>query len=114
MQAASDRFMDRLVCQTAGMQRRVLAGDCVRAAYDLCSALGISHEVWAEACGSLGDKAATVCVILIDQAMHRAENPVRKPKAYFKTMIERAGRGELHLHKSIFGMLKAGACGTNA
>ena len=35
MLAASDRFMDRLVCQTAGMQRPVLAGDCVRAAYDL-------------------------------------------------------------------------------
>jgi len=114
IQAASDRFLDSLVRQTAGMQRQVLAGDCVRAAYDLSRTLGISHDVWVEACTALGEQAAAVCVILIDHAMHRPDNAVRKPSGYFRAMIGKAGRGELHLHKSIFGMLKAGACGANA
>jgi len=39
--------------------------------------------------------------------VHRPDKPVRKPNGYFRSMIERAARGELHLHKSIFGILKA-------
>lgn len=104
--AASDRFLDSLVRQTAGMQRQVLAGDCVRAAHDLSRMLGISHDVWVEACTELGEQAAAVCVILIDHAMHRPDNAVRKPSGYFRAMIGKAGRGELHLHKSIFGLNK--------
>ena len=108
MLAASDRFMDRLVCQTAGMQRPVLAGDCVRAAYNLTGYLGISHSLWAEACAVLGEQAAAVCVVLIDHAMHRDDNPVRKPNGYFRSMLRKAEREELHLHKSILGILKRG------
>jgi replication initiation protein RepC len=108
MLAASDRFMDRLVCRTAAMQRPVLASDCVKAAYDLTAYLGISHSLWAEACAVLGDQAAAVCVVLIDQAMQRPDNPVRKPNGYFRSMIHKAERGELHLHKSVFGILKRG------
>jgi hypothetical protein len=108
MMAASDRFMDRLVCHTAGMQRPFVAGDCVRAAYDLTRSLGISHTIWAEACAVLGDKAAAVCVILIDHAMHRPDNTVRKPGAYFRAMIRKSQAGELHLHKSVFGILGRG------
>ena len=108
IQAASDRFMDSLVRQTAGMQRPVLAGDCVRAAYDLSRTLGIRHDVWVEACTALGEQAAAVCVILIDHAMHRPDNTVQKPSGYFRAMIDRAARGELHLHRTVFGILKAG------
>ena len=108
MMAASDRFMDRLVCHTAGMQRPFVAGDCIRAAYDLTRSLGISHNMWAEACVVLGDKAAAVCVILIDHAVHKADNPVRKPGAYFRAMVRKSQFGELHLHKSVFGILKTG------
>lgn len=108
MLAASERFLDRLVCRTAGLQRPVLAGDCVKAAYDLTGALGISHALWAEACAVLGDQAAAVCVVLVDHAMHREDNPVRKPGGYFRAMLRKAERGELHLHKSVFGILKRG------
>jgi replication initiation protein RepC len=90
------------------MQRPVLAGDCVKAAYDLTAYLGISHSLWAEACAVLGHQAAAVCVVLIDQAMQRPDNPVRKPNGYFRSMIHKAERGELHLHKSVFGILKRG------
>jgi replication initiation protein RepC len=53
----------------------------------------------------LGDQAA-VCVVLIDQAIHRQDNPVRKRNGYFRSMLRKAERGELHLHKSVFGILK--------
>ena len=46
-----------------------------------------------------------MCLLLTDQAAHREEDPVRKPAAYFNAMITRAKNGELHLHKSIFGLL---------
>ena len=49
---------------------------------------------------------AAVCVVLIDYAVHREGNPVRKPQAYFRSMLRKAEREELHLHKSIFGILK--------
>jgi Replication protein C C-terminal region len=106
MLAASDRFRDRLVIGMAGLQRPLLAGDCVRAAYDLTGFLGISHEVWAEACAALGEKAAAVCVILIDHAMHRPDNQVQKPNGYLRAMIRKSLSVELYLHKSIFGILK--------
>jgi hypothetical protein len=43
----------------------------------------------------------------IDQAMHRQDNPVRQPNGYFRSMIRTAESGELHLHTSVFGLLKA-------
>jgi hypothetical protein len=56
----------------------------------------------------LGDQAAAVCVVVIDHAMHREDNPMRKPNGYFCSMIRKAESGELHLHKSVFGILKRG------
>jgi replication initiation protein RepC len=86
----------------------VLAGDCVKATYDLAGYLGISHALWAEVCAALGDQGADVCVVLIDHAMQREDNPVRKPKGYFRSMLWKAERGDLRLHKFIFGILSRG------
>jgi hypothetical protein len=44
----------------------------------------------------------------IDQATHRQGNPVRQPNGYFRSIIRKAESGELHLHTSVFGLLKAG------
>jgi replication initiation protein RepC len=56
----------------------------------------------------LDEQAAAVCVVLIDQAMPREDNPVRQPNGYFRSMLRKAERGELHLHESVFGILKRG------
>jgi replication initiation protein RepC len=45
---------------------------------------------------------------VIDQAMHREDDPVRRPNSYFRSMIRKAESGEFHLHKSVFGILKQG------
>ena len=79
-----------------------------KAAYHLTGYLGISHTLWAEACAVLGEQAAAVCVVLIDHAMHREDNPVRKPNGYFRSRLRKAERGDLHLHRSIFGILERG------
>lgn len=47
-----------------------------------------------------------MCLLLTDQAMQREVDPVRQPGAYFRAMIQRARTGDLHLHNSIFGLLK--------
>ena len=80
--------------------------DFVTAAYEYKSKLFISQGSWARACEAIGREGATLCVILTDRAVSRAENPVRKPAAYFNSMISRAKAGDLHLHKSVFGHLK--------
>ena len=47
-----------------------------------------------------------ICLLLTDQAALREDNRVMKPAAYFNAMIGGAKKGEMHLHNSIFGILK--------
>lgn len=86
--------------------RAMNINDFVEAAYQFKSKLFISQASWAKACEALGREGATLCVILTDRAVSREENPVRKPAAYFNSMILKAKAGDLRLHKSVFGLLK--------
>jgi hypothetical protein len=80
--------------------------DVIEAAYRVRQDLHIPQNFWAEACNVLGRSGAALCILLTDQAAQRTDNPVTKPAAYFKAMIKRAHTGNLHLHNSIFGILK--------
>ncbi len=102
LNAGSQRFKDHIPLQ----QRPMDWEDVVEAAYALRPSLHISQQSWANACQVLTKYGAAICLLLVDQAAQRPENPVRKPAAYFNTMISRARAGELHLHRSIFGLLK--------
>ncbi len=102
LNAASQRFKDHIPLEHRAMNME----DVVEAAYALRPALHISQKSWANACQILTKYGAAVCLLLVDQAAQRTENPVRNPAAYFNTMIARARAGELYLHKSIFGLLK--------
>jgi replication initiation protein RepC len=53
-------------------------------------------------------QAATVCVVLSGHAVQRKDSLVRKPNGYLRSMLRKTERGELHLHKSVFGILKRG------
>lgn len=79
--------------------------DVVEAAYRLRRELGISQRFWGEACAVMGRTGAAISILLTDCAMQRGHNRVRKPAGYFQAMVNRATVGELHLHKSIFGIL---------
>lgn len=102
LNAASPRFVERIPLHN----RAISLDDVVEAAYSLKSELFVSQASWGKACQLLTRYGAAVCLLLVDQATQRENNPVRSPAAYFNAMITRAGVGELHLHKSIFGLLK--------
>lgn len=80
--------------------------DIVEAAYHLRTDLGISQTSWGRGCKLLGRTGAALCVLITDRARDRDTDPVRSPAAYFNGMLKRAADGELHLHKSIFGLLE--------
>lgn len=102
LNSASPRFIAYMPME----QRELNWDDLVHAAYKMRPDLHISQESWGRACHTLTRYGAAICILLTDQATQRPENPVKKPAAYFNTMIARAKAGELHLHKSIFGLLK--------
>ena len=102
LNAASGRFREHLPLNSAALSW----SDMAEAAWKLRPELHISQQNWAEACQLLGRTGATVCLILTDQAVQRERDRVMKPGAYFRAMINKARVGDLHLHKSIFGILK--------
>lgn len=102
LNAASPRFRDHIPLEPRPMN----FDDVVSAAYALRPALHISQKSWVEACQVLTRYGAAICLLLTDQAAQREDSPVRRPAAYFNAMIARARAGELHLHKSVFGILK--------
>ncbi len=102
LNAASPRFREHIPMHG----RPIDFEDIVEAAYALRSELHISQKSWAGACQTLTKYGAAICLLLVDQAMHRPDNAVRRPAAYFNALIGRARAGELFLHKSIFGLLK--------
>jgi len=102
LNAASQRFRDHMPMHN----RPMCWNDFVEAAYKLKSELSISQNSWANACAVLGRNGAAICLLLTDQAQQREHKPVYKTGAYFNAMINRAKEGELHLHNSVFGILK--------
>ena len=80
--------------------------DLVEAAYAIKNELHISQASWSKACSHLGKNGAAICVLVTDQGAQRDKNRVMKPAAYFNGMIAKCEAGELHLHKSVFGLLK--------
>lgn len=102
LNAASERFKAHIPLEPRPMNWP----DVVEAAYRLKPELRINQQSWGEGCLTLGRAGAAVCLLLTDQAMQREIDPVRQPGAYFRAMIQRARTGDLHLHNSIFGLLK--------
>jgi len=103
LNAASGRFRDHIPMRKG---QAMSMDDIVDAAYALRPDLYISQKSWGRACNLLTRYGAAVCVLLLDQALQREENRVMKPAAYFNAMINRALTGELHLQKSVMGLLK--------
>lgn len=102
LNASSERFRAHMPLAHRPMQW----SDFVEAAYKLKGDLAISQNSWANACATLGRNGAAICLLLTDQAQQREHKPVTKTGAYFNAMINRAKEGDLHLHNSIFGILK--------
>jgi len=102
LNAASGNFRAHIPLNNRAMDWN----DMIEAAYIIRKQHRIPQDFWVEACEVLGKGGAAICLLLTDQAVLRQDSPVKSPPAYFKAMISRARAGELHLHKSIFGILK--------
>lgn len=103
--AASDDFL-------AGLRPssdRIGVPEFVDAAATRCHHLGINRSAWADACATMGRFAAAVAVLIIDRNQHHPDTPIRSPGGALRAMTARARRGELHLHKSLFGILDRNA-----
>lgn len=79
--AASERFKERLLVTKPSWT------DVVETAARLASTLGITQTAWGNACQSMGRQRAAICVMRVDLACQRRNNPVLHPNAYFYAMI---------------------------
>ena len=68
--------------------------------------LGISRPAWREACRAMGRYAAAIAVLVIDRNLDHPETPIRSPGGVLRAMTRRAPSGNLHLHRSIHGILE--------
>ncbi|MCY4335882.1 MAG: plasmid replication protein RepC [Litoreibacter sp.] len=82
-------------------------GDVYRVAGELRPMIGVSEHAWLAAQESLGKQAAAAAMVLVFDK--HAKGEVASPGGYLRGMVEKAGAGELHLERSIFGRLGAQA-----
>lgn len=77
--------------------------DVYRVAGQLRPMIGVSEHAWLEAQQGLGRQAAAAAMVLVFDKHARGE--VASPGGYLRGMVEKAGAGELHLERSIYGRL---------
>ena len=99
--AASDRFKNYLPLEESD----ITWAEFIDAAYKLKNELNISQRSWGRGCEVLGRSGAALCVLITDQSELRLLNPTENTNAYFCAMVERAKRGELKIHNSLFGLM---------
>jgi hypothetical protein len=100
--------MRELIAEEAGQGRENWSA-LDRAAATAAAWIGVSPSLWATMRAQIGPAAAAVSVVLVERRMTDPDNPVSKPGGYLRGMLAKAGRGQLHLHKSIFGLSKSAA-----
>ncbi|MES0885351.1 replication initiation protein RepC [Roseibium sp. SCPC14] len=52
-----------------------------------------------------GKHLAAACVAVVAEKALRHPEQITSPGGYFRAMIDRAGEGKLHLHKSLHGLV---------
>lgn len=77
----------------------------------LCRMAYINPQVWEQARAELGPDLAVVALALTVQRAFAGE--VKNPGAYLRGLIQKGGKGELFLSRSLFAMAKSTLGGTN-
>lgn len=76
--------------------------EIIQAAEKMLPLLGISSHAWSNACGVLGLTGAALCILVADA---RA-NEITSFGGFLRGCVCKAEDGKLHLHKTIFGLMK--------
>lgn len=77
----------------------------VAAAEQAATYLGISQSAWKQACAIVGVTAAATIVIVAERKGADPATPINSYGGFLRGCLAKAERGELHLHKSVFGLL---------
>lgn len=72
--------------------------------HDLCVSSGINPQVWQEALEYLGRDIAIAALAVTIQKTDLGL--VDKPGAYMRALVRKGGKGDLHISRSLYGMLK--------
>jgi replication initiation protein RepC len=102
LDVASDEFVEHIKPSAASDPY----ADLVRAAIARCPELGIGRFAWLKSTAVMGEIAAAVAVIIIDRNRTHPLIPVVNPGGVLRGMADKAKAGDLHLHRSIYAILK--------
>lgn len=79
--------------------------DLCRAADQLRILIGLSPAGYQDAVERQGQYLAAACLVVVAEKALRDPEQITSPGGYFRAMIDRAGEGKLHLHKSLHGLV---------
>lgn len=88
---------------TYGMELPRTWADLTRLAPKICRLTGISDDARRRAVEQMGEQAAAIAIAITFQKVDEQE--VKSPGGYLRAMTERAAAGELHLARSVFGLV---------
>lgn len=77
--------------------------ELVIAAETLSERVGITYHAWVQAARTLGHLPAAVAAIIMAARQHHGHQ-IRHPDAYFRALVERGIRDELHLDRSLYAL----------
>lgn len=80
--------------------------DIVDAAYSIRHELDISKTLWTEACEAMGREMAAIAIAIV--STKDPDHFTRTAGHYFHGMVQRAKKGELNLHRTIWGLRTGG------
>ncbi|MCH4544074.1 plasmid replication protein RepC [Ochrobactrum sp. A-1] len=86
-----------------GMSRPRTWAELARLAPQICRLAGISEDAHRRAVDQMGEQAAAIAIAVTLQKFD--ERHVTSPGGYLRAMTERATAGELHLARSVFGLV---------
>ena len=102
LRIAPDRLRQLLPWDRPATWRDLIAGASV-----LRREMGASPALWIDGLRLIGPAAMSVAVIVAWTRSRDGAAEVRNPGGYLRGMLRRAGRDRLHLHRSVFALMRA-------
>ncbi|WP_162804709.1 replication initiation protein RepC [Tritonibacter mobilis] len=85
--------------------------DFTNAAIDRLQPLGVHPSAFRDAVNQMGDIAASLCVLIIDRNRYHPKTPIKSPGGVLRAMTRRHACGQLHLDRSLFGLMHRASAG---
>lgn len=103
--AIASPLMAQMIVDEAG-QGRANWSALDRAAATAAGYLGVNASLWSRMRAEIGPAAAALSIVIAERRITDPNNPVNSPGGFVRAMLNRAKTGDLHLHRSVFGLIK--------